>query len=220
MPRTRELPPPLPHAERTIGQLVAESIRLYGDRFWRVLPLGLPLAILDQLAQLDVLPATLWFLLFGPLITAAYLWAVTLVTGARPTWTAYLVGLLVYAPFPALRLIYVLPALAWFALLGLAVPAAMVERLPFRAALIRGRELAVADYVHALGSLCALAVVLGLSELTLVLLLRTQGEAGQHVAAFLADLVLSPLLFVGGALLYLDQKARVGRRHSRRPAVE
>jgi hypothetical protein len=40
------------------------------------------------------------------------------------------------------------------------------------------------------------------------------------VAAFLTDLVLSPLLFVGAALLYDDQRARVGRRHSRRTAVD
>ena len=31
-----ELPPPLPPAERTVGQVVAETIRAYGDSFWRV----------------------------------------------------------------------------------------------------------------------------------------------------------------------------------------
>ena len=40
-----ELPPPLPPGERTVMQLVAETIRLYGDNFWRALPLGLPLAV-------------------------------------------------------------------------------------------------------------------------------------------------------------------------------
>ena len=44
-----ELPPPLPPGERTVGQLIAETIRLYGDNFWRALPLGLPIAVLDQL---------------------------------------------------------------------------------------------------------------------------------------------------------------------------
>ena len=29
----RDLPPPLPPAERTVGQLVAETIRFYGDSF-------------------------------------------------------------------------------------------------------------------------------------------------------------------------------------------
>ena len=42
-------PQPLPPAERTVGQLVAETVRLYGDNFWRVLPLGLVLAAVNQL---------------------------------------------------------------------------------------------------------------------------------------------------------------------------
>ena len=33
-------PPPLPPETRTVGQLVAETIRLYGSRFWRSLALG------------------------------------------------------------------------------------------------------------------------------------------------------------------------------------
>ena len=45
-----ELPRPLPPAERTVGQLIAETIRAYGDNFWRALPLGLPLAVVDQLS--------------------------------------------------------------------------------------------------------------------------------------------------------------------------
>ena len=55
--------------------------------------------------------------------------------------------------------------MAWLALIGLAVPAAMVERLGFRDALKRGRRLGTADYVHALGSLAALVVVVGVSDL-------------------------------------------------------
>ena len=90
----------------------------------------------------------------------------------------------------------------------------MVERLGFRDALERGRQLGTADYVHALGSLATLVIVVGVAELTLTALLHTQGDNGQRVALLLADLVLSPLLYLGGALLYVDQAARVG---SRRP---
>src|SRR5438034_7139922 len=39
--RSEPLPPPLPPERRTVGQLVAESIRLYGRRFWATLALGL-----------------------------------------------------------------------------------------------------------------------------------------------------------------------------------
>ena len=65
-----------------------------------------------------------------PLFVAAYLWACRLVLGVAPTvdgrrWSR----LLIWLPFPALRSVFVLPALAWLAFIGLAVPAAMVERL-------------------------------------------------------------------------------------------
>src|SRR5882672_4266412 len=36
----RELPPPLPPATRTVGQLVAETIRVYQHSFWRSLAIG------------------------------------------------------------------------------------------------------------------------------------------------------------------------------------
>ena len=40
----KPLPPPLPPETRTVGQLVAETVRLYGDRFWPSLALGAPVA--------------------------------------------------------------------------------------------------------------------------------------------------------------------------------
>jgi hypothetical protein len=208
----REAPRPLPPGERTVGQLVAETIRAYGGSFWRVLPLGLPLAVADQLSIGQ--SASLQMLIFWltlPLFVGGYLWACRVVLGARPTLVAAAVAALVWLPFPALRAVYVLPGLAWLALLGLAVPAAMVERLRFREALVRGRELGTADYVHALGSLAALVVVVGVSSNTLSALLHTQGDNGQRVAVFLSDFVLGPLLFLGGALLYVDQSARAVR---------
>src|SRR5207342_768783 len=39
-------PAALPPAERTIGQLVGESIRFYGEHFWPCLALGLAPAVL------------------------------------------------------------------------------------------------------------------------------------------------------------------------------
>jgi hypothetical protein len=209
--RTRELPPPLPPAERTVGQMIAETIRAYGERFWRVLPLGIPLAVVDQLSvrHSPGLQMLVWWAAM-PLFVAAYVYACTLLLAARPNRTAVMLAVLIYLPFPALRALYILPGIAWFALVGLAVPAAMVERLRFRDALVRGRQLGVADYAHALGSLAALVVVVGLATSTLGALLHSQGDNGQRVAVAISDLVLSPLLFLGAALLYLDQSARVG----------
>src|SRR5207244_6876494 len=119
-------------------------------------------------------------------------------------------------PFPVLFRLFVLPGLALFAYYGLAVPAAVIEGLSPRAAFRRGSELGKADFVHALGSLSTLAIVYFLSRTVLLLLLRGQGEATERVAGFLADLVLSPLLFLGAALLYFDQAARVGLPRGRR----
>jgi hypothetical protein len=129
----------------------------------------------------------------------------------RPTLVAAGVAALIWLPFPALRAAFVLPALAWLAFIGLAVPAAMVGRLRFRDALVRGRELGTADYVHAIGSLAALVLVVGIAASTLSALLHTQGDNDQRAAVFLSDLVLGPLLFLGGALLYVDQSARAVR---------
>lgn len=212
-----ELPPPLPPAERTMGQLVAETIRVYGDQFWWALPLGLPLALADQVSVRqtpEVQMLVFWAAL--PLFVAAYLWACRLVLGATPNAIAVGVAVLVWLPFPALRSLYILPGLAWLAFIGLAVPASMLERLSLRDTLVRGRMLGTADYVHALGSLAALVLVVGLASNTLSALLHTQGDNGQRVAVFLSDLVLSPLLFLGGAMLYVDQAARVGSQRSTR----
>ena len=214
----RELPPPLPPGERTVGQFVGETIRAYGDNFWRALPLGLPLAIADQFSvHTHQTIQILVFLAVGPLVVLAYVRACSLVLKTKPTLIAFLVGALIYLPFPALRAIVILPGIAWFAFIGLAVPAALVERTSFRESLVRGRQLGITDYAHALGSLAILVIVVGVGEEALTAALRTQGDNSQRVALFSSDLVLSPLLYLGGALLYVDQVARVGsRRQDRR----
>jgi hypothetical protein len=216
------LPPPLPPETRTIGQLVAESIRLYGDHFWRALPLGLPLAAAFQLiagqdAELQI--PILWAA--APLLTLSYLGAAALASGVeltrRSTLTAFVTGLIVFLPAPVLLRFFLLPAVAWLALFGLVVPVAVVERTGFRETFVRARRLALADYVHALGSLATLAIVFYLSVLVLGLLLQGQGDQAIRVAAFLAHTVVGPLLFIGSALLYFDQAARVRVESPRRP---
>jgi hypothetical protein len=207
-----QLPPPLPPETRTVGQLVAESIRFYQQRFWAVLPIGLSLAAIEQVTaghatrtQALVLAAA------APLMAASFVRACQLLGETAWSWTGLAAGTLIFLPVPLLMLFYVLPALAWLAFAGLAVPAATIERLCFRDAIVRGRQLGAADYVHALGGIATLAIVFALSKFVLVLLLKGQAEIAVRSALFLADLVLSPLLFVGAALLYLDQAARADR---------
>ena len=213
-PRAGEpLPAPLPPETRTVGQLVAETIKLYGDRFFAALPLGAAVGALDVVAfGHSVVTQTLLMWAFAPVLTAAYVRGAAIVTGARPTArsaaVAFAAGLIVFLPFPVLFRIYVLPGLALFALVGLAVPAAVAERLGVGAALRRGLELGRADFGHALGGVFTLALVYILSRYALLFLLRTQSDQTQQVAGFLADLVLAPLVFLGPALLYGDQVAR------------
>jgi hypothetical protein len=216
MPRSEPLPQP-PPAERTAGQLVAETIRFYQENFWRVLPLGLAVAAIDQVTPgFAPLGQALILLAGAPLVTGAYVAAASLATGKPPTRTAFALGLVIWIPVPALTMLFILPAVAWLALVGLAVPAAVAERLSFREGFARGRRLGSADFVHALGSLATLVLVFGLTKFVLVYFLRNQGDATQRTAFFLADLVLSPVLFVGAALLYFDQVARLESTRSDR----
>ena len=194
--------------------MIAEALRLYGNSFWRVLPIGLPVAVTNQVTagrafwvQVVALAAA------TPLLTAAYVAACLVVVRERPPGRvlaiAFAAGVLVVLPVPVLVLVYILPAVAWLAFVGLVVPVVIVERLPLRAAVARAVQLARADYVHALGSLAAVTVVFGVTKIMLILLLRGSADAAERIALFLADLVLSPLLFLVPALLYFDQAARV-----------
>jgi len=208
------LPPPLPPQTRTVGQLVAETIRLYGDRLWPAILLGLPLATIDQLA-LGRSRQTIAALLFlaAPVMTLAYSAACLLVARrqapARAWGLALLVGMIVFLPASLLAGWFWLGAVAWLGFVGLAVPVAMLERRGFLGTFRRGRQLGVADYIHAVGSLATLAIVFFLGRFGLGFLLRSQGDNTLRTAVFIADLVLSPLLFLGAALLYFDQAARV-----------
>jgi hypothetical protein len=202
---------------------VAESIRLYGDRFWAALPLGIPLALAYQLivGRSSIDPQIVILGALAPLFSAAFVYAATLVPGAPPPSRrrvafATAVGIVVWLPAPVLLRLYILPSLAWLALYGLAVPVAVRERLGLRATLTRARRLATADFVHALGSLCALVLVVTLSAGVLSALLHGQGENTQRAASMLALLVLSPVLYLGASLLYLDQAARIGSRRPHR----
>jgi hypothetical protein len=211
-----DVPPPLPPAERTVGQLVAESLRLYGRRFWPSLALGVPPAILNLLARVldDTLLLVVVPIAGGLLLSLSYVGAVALaseqpVAGAR----AIAGGVLVFLPFPFFTAFFILPGLVWLAAFGLVVPVLALERIGFWLAFLRAYKLARADFVHALGSLATLAILVFLTQSMLFFLLRGTGEQTLDIASFVAALVVSPLLFLGSALLYFDQAAREDLRH-------
>jgi hypothetical protein len=244
--RPQPRPEPLPPERRTLGQLVAETIAFYQRNFFQSLPLGISVAALTQLTfafghrrtEPRGHPPPRWFheprsilgggiettiVLGSLLLTVSYIAGVVLVTHARPgarrLLTAYVLGALVFVPAPLLAAVLgllALPALAYLALAGWVVPAALVEGTGFRESFRRSLRLGRADYVHALGGLATLVIVFYVIRLMLALLLRGGGEITERSAAACADLVLSPMLFIGSALLYLDQAARVRSRPRRK----
>jgi hypothetical protein len=220
--RTHQLPPPLPAGTRTIGQLVAETIRFYGKHFWRSLVLGLGPAAVTVAGYYTGFHPWLAAVVAGwvLLASASYVGACLLVAGTRPTadvvLRAFAAACLVSLP--------ILAGFLWLAPLGLAVPAILAERLPLRRAFRRALDLAKADYVHALGSLATLLLVVFLTQVLLTALLHGASKQSVHISAFLASLVLQPILFLGAALLYDDQAARVeiesASRNRRRPDAD
>jgi hypothetical protein len=211
-----------------VGQLVAESIRLYGARFWPSLALGIgPVLLGIAAAELDGVTRDAVVLGAGPFVLASsYAGAVALVRPigrGRYVAVALAVGYVAFLPVCVSR-VWIFPgiypiALAWLALVGLAVPAALVERRGYGDALRRGVQLARADYVHALGSLATLAITIFLTGLVIFFSLREGSGQALRVAAVLAFVVLAPIFVLGAAVLYVDQAARVesGPRARRKP---
>jgi len=208
-------PAALPPEERTVGQLVAESVRFYGENFLRCLVLGVPPALLAVVTA--NVSRTLGLILaptvYGALLSASLVAASVMLLDRRPpprrVVAAGVLGWIVFVPVPFLVLAFVLPALMWLAAFGLVVPVLVAEDLSPRDSLRRAWQLARADYVHVLGSLATLAIVVFLTQAMLVFLLRGAGGAAIDVAVVLANIVVSPLLFIGTALVYVDQAARV-----------
>jgi hypothetical protein len=219
-PATNEVrPAALPPERRTVGQLVAESIQLYGRRFWPSLALGVPAAAIVALGSSlsGVTQAVAVLVVGSALSSAALVGAVAIVhpapRGRAAFARALAFGLVVFAPALVARLVVFpgiyLVALAWVAATMFAVPALLVEEAAPRAAWRRSLQLARADAAHALGGLATLTIAIVLTALVLTFLLRGFGDQGLRLAAMLALLVVTPLFFLGAALLYGDQAARV-----------
>jgi hypothetical protein len=216
-PRPEALPP----ETRPVGQLVAETLRFYGHSFWRALPLGLSVAVADQLVrEVSLETKILALLACGPVFSVAYAAASALVAERNAplaTWVrAIVLGSLAFAPAAFVLPWFALLAFGWLAFVGLVVPAVMIEGAGWRSAFPRALRLARADYVHALGSLATLAILFFLTRLMLALLLRDASDQAERIAIFLADLVLAPVMFLGSALLYFDQAARLESRRRKR----
>ncbi len=208
-------PPALPPVARTVGQVIAETFKLYGSRFWSCLALGIPIAIADPLAfDRPLAERTAVLIALSPLFALAYAEACTIEGESRPprrAWLAAVVlGTLVFVPAAATLGWFVLLGIAWLGVIGWVVPVVMHEELGFAAALRRALQLSRADLVHAIGSIAALVLVFGLTRNALAWVLREQADNTVKVSVFLSDLVISPVIFLGSAIVYRDLVARVG----------
>lgn len=207
-----------------MGQLIAEALRLYGRRFWACLALGVPIGAFGALSSaLHGWTSVLVSVTLGSvLLTLTYVGAAVIVADRplprRRLLVASVAGLIVFLPFPALVLLYIFPAVAWLALFGLAVPAAVLEGTGVVESLRRGYRLGRADYVHSLGAMAALGIVFYLSTRVLALALNAGSGQAAEVARPLAEGMLWPVVVLGACLLYFDQAARLasGRPRARR----
>lgn len=221
-------PEALPPETRPVGQLVAETIRLYGRRFWVCAALGAgPTAFTLGAASLDGAPALAFVLVVGPpLLSMVLALATSLAAEVDRSRipVAVLAGIPALLPLAASRVVVFpgiyLVALAWYALLGLAGPVALIERRGVADALRRAVRLARADFVHALGSVATFAILVVICVFMLFVLLANLGDQALEVAALLAVFVVSPIFFLGTALLYDDQAARLDSPPRRRKRKE
>jgi hypothetical protein len=208
-------PVALPPAERTVGQLVAETVRFYGDHFWKVVGLGVaPASFAVVTANVphhitEILSPTL----FGALLSATFVAACVIALETRPSngrlVQAWVVGWIVLQPVlvPVPYLIFA--GAVWLLCLALVIPVLVVEKEGVWASVVRALRLARSDWVHQVGTIVTLVVVVLLSQGVLAFALRDFGGTAISIAFFLASTVVSPLLFIGTALLYVDQAARV-----------
>ena len=193
-------------------------MRLYGRRFWAALGLGLgPLLVVVIVNALPGRTGLIFLATGGAVVlTVCYVVASSMAAGLRPGGrslaTALVIGVLVFAPVPFLTASLIFPGLIWLAFFGLAVPVALIEKKGLRGSVGRSIALARVDFVHAIGSLAALVIVGFLSALSLAFLLGQFGQQSRDLAALIPLLLVSPLLFLGSALLYFDQAARLAAR--------
>lgn len=220
----------------TLGEVLAETTRLYGERVWPAVGLGAITAAGIALAALvrnDAAGIAILALAF----TVVYATAARLATGDR--FREALAQTAVRAPVLLVLAIVVTVPLSigifdpiillfsafWLGFAGFAVPVAMIER-PDGAdgwvgrlshAMTRTLALARSHYLHAVGVVAALLIVYSFLSRLLAVLLAGFAENTGFAAFLLAQVVLAPFFFLGLSVLYFEQRARaVSSRGGRR----
>jgi len=210
-----------------LGELLAETVRLYGARLWAAAGIGAFLGgavfAAGILGELVLVIAVI-----APAFTVCYAVAVRIALGdpAGEAWAQVGLRSPVLAP---LTIIVSLPfvlgivdalilffSVAWLSFVGLAIPVAMIERAPegtswfgqIGFALTRATDLARLEFLHVLGVSAALTVIYALFGPFLGLLLTGFADNGSLAARVMANGVLGPFFFLGLSLLYFEQRSR------------
>jgi hypothetical protein len=221
----------------TLGELLAETVHIYGERLWAALGLGAIHAGILIVAAITH-PA-LYFVAAAVMVVVSFAVAVRLAVGDsfREAWAQAAVrlpvllvlALVVGLPFAlAPGLLFVLGlvvAAFWLGLTAFAVPVALLDsegggRGWLRAvayALERTVALARTEYLHAVGVAAALILVNYLFGIILAQALVGFGDNTERVAALLTQLVLAPFFFLGLTVLYFEQRARAALSSRRQP---
>ena len=210
-----------------LGELLAETVRLYGERLWAAAGIG---AFLAGAILLIGLVSHLLVAIFivAPAVTVCWAVAARIALGdpAAEAWAQVGVRapvllpltLVVSVPFVlgVVDVLILFFSVAWIAFVGFAIPVAMVERAPdgtswfgqIGFALTRATDLARVEFLHVLGVSAALAVIYALFGPFLGALLTGFGDNGGLAARALSNGVLGPFFFLGLSLLYFEQRAR------------
>jgi hypothetical protein len=210
-----------------LGEVLAETTRLYGARIWAALGLGAVTAISFVLGLL--LPEAAAIVLLALSLSASWAAATRLVAGDSfgEAWAQVavripaLLVLTVVATVPfalalSQQLLLVVFAVLWLAGTGFAIPVSVMERpaepLDFvhRLGWLLRRSLALAraEFFHAAGVIAALVILYLLLSAILFGALRGFAENGEVAAAAIAQAVLAPFFFLGLSVLYFEQRAR------------
>ena len=220
--------PPEPVLDRPLGlgEVLAETTRIYGARIWPALGLGAVTAATYIVSLLLPTAAAIALVAFS--LAACWAAATRLVAGDSfaEAWAQVAVRIPVLAVFTVVatvpfalalsQLVLVIFAVLWLAGAGFAIPVSVTERptepLDFLHrlgwVLRRSIALARAEYFHAAGVIAALVLLTLFLSGLLVGALQGFAENGEAVATAIAQAVLAPFFFLGLAVLYFEQRAR------------
>ncbi|MBW3593204.1 MAG: hypothetical protein KY396_05890 [Actinobacteria bacterium] len=208
----------------SVGEVLAETTRLYGDRIRAVLAIGVFMMAAYVLATKIHPLAGIVVLLLAQ--TAALAVTTRMVAGdaldeaaAQAVLRApvlLVLAFVVFLPFVVIAqfLLLLLFAAAWLALAAFAIPVAMLE--PHEGSRVtrlsrplqRTIQLARVEYVHAVGVVAVMVMAYLLFGRLLEGVLMGFAGVSALSARALVQLVLAPFFFLGLAVLYFDQNAR------------